>query len=85
MKGPLSFPSPRGHIPESQKKNPMRTLSPFVAACLVSLTASLIVVGGAVFALFTFWPLLLLALIAGVAGLKARTVRQHSPPTSPRR
>jgi hypothetical protein len=63
----------------------MRTLSPFVAAGLVGLTASLIVVGGAVFALFSFWPLVLLALIAGLAGLKARTVRQQNPPMSQRR
>lgn len=64
----------------------MRTLSPFVAAVLVGLTvAFLVVVGGAVFALFTFWPLVLLALIAGLAGLKARTVRQQNPPMNPRR
>jgi predicted benzoate:H+ symporter BenE len=47
--------------------------------------ASLVVVGGAVFALFTFWPLVLLALIAGLAGLKALTVRQQNPPMNPRR
>jgi hypothetical protein len=57
----------------------MRTLNPFVAVVSLAL-ASLIVVGGAVLALFTFWPLLLLALTAGLAGLKARSVRQHNPP-----
>ena len=55
----------------------MRTFNPFVA--VVSLVfASLIVVGGAVLALFTFWPLLLLGLTAALAGLRARTVRGGS-------
>jgi hypothetical protein len=48
----------------------------------VSLTAAcLIVVVGTVFALLTYWPLFLLALIAGLAGFKARTVRQRHPRT----
>jgi hypothetical protein len=58
----------------------LRTLSPFVAVVSLALTvASLLVIGGAVFALFTFWPLVLLALIAVLAGLKARMVRQRNP------
>jgi hypothetical protein len=61
------------------------TLSPFLAVVSLALTvASFLVIGGAVFALFTFWPLFLLALIAVLAGLKARTVRQHNPPMNPR-
>jgi hypothetical protein len=64
----------------------MRALSPFVAVVYLALTvASLLVIGGAVFALFTYWPLFLLALIALLAGLKARTVRPRNPPVNPRR
>jgi hypothetical protein len=67
-------------------KTRLRTLNPFVAVVSLALTvASLLVIGGAVFALFRFWPLFLLALIAVLAGLKARTVRQHNPPLNLRR
>lgn len=41
--------------------------------------ASLFVIGGAVFALFLFFPLFALALLGVLAGLEARTVQQHDP------
>jgi hypothetical protein len=56
----------------------------FLAAAALFLTvASLLVVGGVIFALFIFLPLFLLALVGIVAGTKDRTVQRHDPPMSP--
>jgi hypothetical protein len=41
------------------------------------------VVGGAIFALFLFFPLFLLALIGVLTGLNNRTVHQHNPSMDP--
>jgi hypothetical protein len=41
--------------------------------------ASLLVLGGAIFALILFFPLFLLGLGAVLAGLEDRTVQQHDP------
>lgn len=41
--------------------------------------ASLMVVGGVVFAALLFFPLFLLALVGVLAGLQDRSVRQHDP------
>ena len=58
----------------------MRTLSSLVAVISLLLTAaSLMVIGGVVFALLLFFPLFLLALLGVFAGLEDRTVRQHNP------
>ncbi len=58
----------------------MRTLSALVAVvCLFLTAASLMVVGGAAFALLLFFPLFLLALLGVMAGLEDRTVQQHNP------
>jgi hypothetical protein len=46
--------------------------------------ASLLVIGGVVFALFLFGPLFLLALVGVLAGLEDRAVRQHNPSMNPR-
>ena len=52
----------------------------FLAVPALFLTiASLLVVGGAVFALFLFFPLFLLGLLGVLAGLEDRTVRQNGP------
>ena len=57
----------------------MRTLSPLTAIGALLLTAaSLPIVGGVLFALFLFFPLFLLGLVAVLAGLEDRTVREHS-------
>jgi hypothetical protein len=62
----------------------MRTLSSFIAVVSLVLTvASLLVIGGAVLALFLFFPLFLLALIGVLAGLEDREVRQHNPSMDP--
>ena len=55
-----------------------------VLALVVS-TAALLVPGGAVFAMFLFFPLFLLAFLTVLAGLEDRTVRQHSPSLDARR
>jgi hypothetical protein len=56
----------------------MRTLSSLVAVISLLLTAaSLMVIGGVVFALLLFFPLF--ALLGVFAGLEDRTVRQHNP------
>jgi Sec-independent protein secretion pathway component TatC len=47
--------------------------------------ASLLVLGGALFALFLFFPLFLLGLLGVFAGLEERTVRQRSPSMDARR
>jgi hypothetical protein len=61
----------------------MRTLSALGAVAALLLTAaSLPVVGGVPFALFLFFPLFLLGLLAVIAGLEKRTVRQHNPSMS---
>jgi hypothetical protein len=64
----------------------MRTLSSFVAVTFLFLAAgSLIVPGGALFSLLLLFPGFLLALVAVLAGLEDRTVRQYNPPMDPRR
>jgi hypothetical protein len=63
----------------------MRTLSSLVAVVSLFVTfASLLVIGGVVFALFLFLPLSLLALVGVLTGLEDRAVRQHNPSMSPR-
>jgi len=58
----------------------MRTLCSVVADVSLILTAgSLLVIGGAILALFLFFPLFLLALVGVLAGLDDRTVRQADP------
>jgi hypothetical protein len=58
----------------------------FLAVTALFLTvASLPVPGGAVFALFVFFPLFLLALLGVFAGLEDRTVKQHNPSMDPTR
>ena len=47
--------------------------------------ASLLVLGGALFALFLFFPLFLLGLLGVFAGLEERTVRQRNPSMDARR
>ena len=56
-----------------------------IPATLFLTVASLIVVGGAIFALFLFFPLFLLALVAVLAGTGDRTVRRHDPSMNPTR
>jgi hypothetical protein len=52
----------------------------FLAISALFLTvASLIVIGGAVFAVFLFFPLFLLGLLGVLTGVWDRTVRQHNP------
>jgi len=64
----------------------MRTLSSLVAVVSLSLTVgSLIVVGGALFALLLFFPLCVLALLGMFAGVENRTVEQHNPSMNPTR
>jgi hypothetical protein len=64
----------------------MRTLSSLVAVTFLFLAAgSLIVPGGALFSLLLLFPGFLLALVAVLAGLEDRTVRQYNPPMDPRR
>ncbi len=41
--------------------------------------ASLLVIGGAILALFLFFPLFLLGLVGVLAGLEDQTVQQHNP------
>ena len=41
--------------------------------------ASLLVLGGVIFALFLFFPLFLLALVGVLAAVGDRTVQQHDP------
>ena len=63
----------------------MRTLSSFVAVTFLFLAAApLIVLGGALFSLLLFFPGFLLALVAVLAGLENRTVRQDNPAMDPR-
>jgi hypothetical protein len=62
----------------------MRTLSSLIAVVALFLTvASLLIIGGVIFALFLFFPLFVLALIGVLAGLEDRKVRQHIPSLSP--
>ena len=56
-----------------------------IPAMLVLTVASLIVVGGAIFALFLFFPLFLLALVGVLAGTADRTVRRRDPSMDPTR
>jgi hypothetical protein len=56
-----------------------------IPATLFLTLASLIVVGGAIFALFLFFPLFLLALVGVLAGTADRTVRRHDPSMDPTR
>jgi hypothetical protein len=60
----------------------MLTVSALVAVVsLLTAAASLLVIGGAVFALILFFPLFLLALLGVMigTGVEDRTVRQHNP------
>ena len=62
----------------------MRTLSALVAvAALVLTIATLPVIGGVLLALFLFFPLFVLALVAVMAGLENQTVRHHTPSMNP--
>ena len=62
----------------------MRTLISLVAVVSLFLTvASLLVIGGVLFALLLFFPLFLLALAGVLAGLEDREVRQHNPSLNP--
>ncbi len=64
----------------------MRALTSLVAVVSLLLgAASLIVLGGALLALFLFFPLFLLALVAVLSGLEDRTVRQYNPAMNSRR
>jgi hypothetical protein len=54
-----------------------------LVAALFLTAASLVVVGGAAFALLVFFPLFLLALVGVLAGLEDRSVRQRSPSLNP--
>ena len=64
----------------------MRALTSLVAVVSLLLgAASLIVLGGALLALFLFFPLFLLALVAVLSGLEDRTVRQYNPALNSRR
>jgi hypothetical protein len=61
----------------------MKTLSSLIAGLALFLTVgSLMVIGGAAFALLLFFPLFLLALVVVLAGLEDHTVRQHNPSMS---
>jgi hypothetical protein len=63
----------------------MRALSSLVAVVSLFLTVvSLLVMGAAVFALFLFFPLFLLALVTVLTGTDDRTVRQHNPSMNPK-
>jgi hypothetical protein len=53
------------------------------SAALVLTFASVLIIGGALFAPFLF-GLFLLGLIGVIAGSEDRTVRRHDPPMSPR-
>jgi hypothetical protein len=53
-----------------------------VLPTLLLAVTSLVVIGGAVFALLLFFPLALLALVGVLGGLKDRAVRQHNPGTN---
>jgi hypothetical protein len=62
----------------------VRTLSALVAvAALVLTVATLPIIGGVILALFLFFPLFVLALVAVMAGLENRTVRHHTPSMNP--
>jgi hypothetical protein len=56
----------------------MRVFMTFSAVSALFLAAaSLLLIGGAVFALFLFFPLFLLALLGVLSGVPDRTVKQH--------
>ena len=62
----------------------MRTLSGLVAVVALLFTvAAFPIVGGVLFALFLFFPLFALALVAVIAGLEDQTVRHHTPSMNP--
>jgi hypothetical protein len=52
---------------------------------LFSTVASVLILGGVIFALFLFFPLFLLGLVGVLNGFADRTVRQHDPMLEPRR
>ena len=56
-----------------------------IPATLFLTVASLMVVGGAIFALFLFFPLFLLALVGVLAGTADRAVRRQDPSMDPTR
>jgi hypothetical protein len=56
-----------------------------LAVSSLFLTAgSLLVIGGAILALFVFFPLFLLGLVGVIGRLPNRTVRQQDPSMNPR-
>jgi hypothetical protein len=59
----------------------MRTLT---ISALFLTAASLLVIGGAILALFVFFPLFLLGLVGVIARQPDRTVSQHNPSMNPR-
>ena len=62
----------------------MRTLSALVAVAALLLTAAAFpVIGGVLFALFLFFPLFALALVAVIAGLEDQRVPHHTPSMNP--
>jgi Sec-independent protein secretion pathway component TatC len=63
----------------------MTFLAVTAVTALFLTVASLLVIGGAVFALFLFFPLFLLGLLGVLAGLEDRTVEQHNPSMDARR
>jgi hypothetical protein len=64
--------------------NDMKMLSSVIAAASLFLTVgSLLVIGGAAFALILFFPLFVLALVVVLAALEDTTVREHNPSMSP--
>jgi archaellum biogenesis protein FlaJ (TadC family) len=70
---------------DARRSQAMRTLSALAANVFLFLTvASLMVLGGAIFAVILFFPLVLLALVGVMAGLEDRKVRQHDASPRPR-
>ena len=62
----------------------MKMLSSLIATASLFLTVgSLLVIGGAAFALFLFFPLFVLVVVVVLAALKDTTVRDHNASRSP--
>ena len=63
----------------------MRTVSALAAVLALFLSIAFpLVLGGVIFALFLFFPLLLLALVGLLDTVEDRTVQQHDPSMDPR-